>query len=268
MKNSPLPQGIHPQIVSAACSIARKIVRDLRLPQDELEDMVQELIIGGIKAEGRYREGGITFSAYIFGRIRWLGLDIMRRYNSNRKVAYFRKVDLSHEERGITHAMVIHSRSREKVADVFSRYRLPTDVALSLANGRDELQVSVCSHNLFCQKNSVCKPRQCRIACLLPSYKRFKDLQRQIWCLMDQDTADFHLFVAVKGMAEADFQRLLLPQFSHFVEEGRLTLRLFPNRNQLSNLPDCVRRLDVSGFDLFAKLDDDDVYALDYLSLV
>ncbi len=167
-----------------------------------------------------------------------------------------------------THAMVIPARSREKVADVFSRYRLPTDVALSLANGRDELQVSVCSHNLFCQKNRVCKPRQRRIACLLPSYKRFKDLQRQIWCLMDQDTADFHLFVAVKGMAEADFQRLLLPQFSHFVEEGRLTLRLFPNRNQLSNLLDCVRGLDVSGFDLFAKLDDDDVYARDYLSLV
>ena len=167
-----------------------------------------------------------------------------------------------------THAMVIPSRSREKVADVFSRYRLPTDVALSLANGRDELHVAVCSHNLFCQKNRVCKPQQRRIACLLPSYKRFKDLQRQMWCLMDQDETDFHLFVAVKGMAEADFHRLLLPQFSHFVEEGRLTLRLFPNRNQLSNLLDCVRGLDVSGFDLFAKLDDDDVYARDYPSLV
>lgn len=110
MKNSLHPQGIHPQIVSAACSIARKIVRDLRLPQDELEDMVQELIVGGLRAEGRYRERGISFSTYISGRIRWLGLDIMRRYNSNRKVAYLRKVDLSHEERGITHDDVLNEQ--------------------------------------------------------------------------------------------------------------------------------------------------------------
>ncbi len=119
MKNSPHHKGIHPQIVSTACSTARKIVQDLQLPQDELEDMVQELIVGGIKAEGRYREGGLSFSAYIFGRIRWLGLDIMRRYNSNRKVVYLRKVDLSHEGRGVTHDDVLNKlpddRSERKI---------------------------------------------------------------------------------------------------------------------------------------------------------
>lgn len=61
-----------------------------------------------------------------------------------------------------------------------------------------------------------CQSRRRRIAGLLPSYKRFKDLKRQIWRLMDLNTEDFHLFVAVKGMAEADSRRLLLPQFSHF----------------------------------------------------
>lgn len=167
-----------------------------------------------------------------------------------------------------THALIIPARSREKVARLFAEYRLPTDVALSLANGKDELTVYTSSHNFFVQGHRSLKPRSYRIAGLLSSYKRLKDLQRQIWCMMDQDYPNFHLFVAVKGVSEADFRRVLLPQFRHFIEEGRLTMRLCPNRNQLSNLLDTVRELDVSEYDLFAKIDDDDIYARDYVSLV
>lgn len=165
-----------------------------------------------------------------------------------------------------THALVVPSRSREKVARAFSEYRLPTDVALCLANGRDELEVHTASANFFVQLLRTHEPRSFRIAGLLSSYKRIKELQRQIWCMMDQDYADFHLFVAIKGISEFDFRRVLEPQFRHFVDSGRLTMRLFPNRNQLSNLLDTVRDLDVSFYDLFAKIDDDDIYARDYIS--
>ena len=103
MNNSQHYKGIHPQIITAAYAMARKIVRDLRLPQDELADIMQELVIGGIKAENLYREGKSAFSTHIFGRIGWLGLDIMRRYNSNKEVPYLRKADLANEARGITH---------------------------------------------------------------------------------------------------------------------------------------------------------------------
>lgn len=102
MKNSTNYKGIHPQIVSAAYSTARKIVHDLRLPLDELDDIMQELVIGGVKAERLYSEDTVAFSTHIFGRIGWLGLDIMRRYNSNKKLVYLRKVDLTNDVRGIT----------------------------------------------------------------------------------------------------------------------------------------------------------------------
>lgn len=41
-------------------------------------------------------------------------------------------------------------------------------------------------------------------------------------------------------------------------------MRLFPNKNQLSNFLDTVRGLDVSCYDLFVKIDDDDSYSRDY----
>lgn len=165
-----------------------------------------------------------------------------------------------------THALIIPSRSREKVARAFSEYRLPTDVTLCLMNGREQLEVYTASANLFVQLLRTHEPRSFRIAGLLSSYKRLKELQRQIGCMMDQNYADFHLFVAIKGISEFDFRRILEPQFQHFVDSGRLTMRLFPNRNQLSNLLDTVRDLDVSSYDLFAKIDDDDIYAHDYIS--
>lgn len=167
-----------------------------------------------------------------------------------------------------THALYVPSASRAKVASIFADYRLPVDVALNLANGQDLLQVLVSSSNLFVQQRHSPANKAPRIAGLLSSYKRFKDLQRQIWCMMDQDYADFHLFVAAKGICESDFHTLIEPQFRHFIEAGRLTIRVFPNRNQLSNLLDTVRDLNVQEFDLFAKLDDDDIYARDYISHV
>lgn len=165
-----------------------------------------------------------------------------------------------------THALIVPCRSREKLAKIFAEYRLPTDVALGIANGRDELEVYTCSHDLFYQKRREKLPRRHRIAGLLSSYKRLKELQRQIGCMMAQDDEDFHLFVAIKGISERDYHRIIEPQFRHFVQAGRLTMRLFPNRNQLSNLLDTVRDLDISSWDLFAKIDDDDIYAHDYIS--
>ena len=55
------------------------------------------------------------------------------------------------------------------------------------------------------------------------------------------------------------------PQFQEFIDEGRLTLRWFPNKNQLSNLADTIRGLDTTDYELFVKIDDDDFYGRDYL---
>lgn len=78
--------------------------------------------------------------------------------------------------------------------------------------------------------------------------------------MMHQSYRNFHLFVAVKGMSSFIFQSILIPQFQEFIDEGRLTLRWFPNKNQLSNLADTIRGLDTTNYELFLKIDDDDFY--------
>ena len=48
--------------------------------------------------------------------------------------------------------------------------------------------------------NGQKKRPACRIAACLASYRRLTDLQRQIWCMMDQSYENFHVFAAVKGI--------------------------------------------------------------------
>lgn len=110
--------------------------------------------------------------------------------------------------------------------------------------------------------------RERNIALCLSSYKRFSDLHRQIYTMMSQSYSRLHLFVAVKGMSEYAFHKILRKQFQSFIDEGRLTLRLFPNKNQLSNFMDTIRDVDVSAYDLFAKIDDDDYYCPDYVKTI
>lgn len=166
-----------------------------------------------------------------------------------------------------THALVIPDRSRVKIMQLFRDSALPVDVALEWAHGNGMITMREATEQLFIQqKRRPVWESMPRIACLLSSYKRLKELQRQIYCFMDQSYKNFHLFVAVKGVSEHDVVDILMPTFSHFIEAGRLTIRMAPNRNQVSNLIDCVRGLDVSEYDLFAKIDDDDIYARDYLS--
>ena len=167
-----------------------------------------------------------------------------------------------------THALVIPAARRPRVARVFADYRLPTDIALEAANSHGDLKIRVARHNLFYQHERTKQRPDCKIAVCLSSYKRLTDLQRQIWCMMDQSYPNLHVFAAVKGIPEGTYRRTVLPLFEHFIHEGRLTMRLFPNKNQLSNFLDTIRDLNVSDYDLFAKIDDDDLYGRDYFKSV
>lgn len=175
-----------------------------------------------------------------------------------------------------THALIIPARSRRKVADIFLDDRLPIDNALEAACAEGRLSMRVCRHNLFYQKPRTTEAditrlyswRERRMALCLSSYKRPEDLQRQIFAMMNQSYGNFHLFVAVKGIPEFYVNTFIRPQFAHFEEEGRLTMRCFPNGNQLANFIDTVRGLDVSDYDLFCKIDDDDFYCRDYLKTI
>lgn len=105
-----------------------------------------------------------------------------------------------------------------------------------------------------------------KIAACITSYKRLGELQRQIYCIMHQTHSDLHAFVAAKGITGHAYRRHLLPHLQPFIDQGRLTIRHYPNKNQLSNFIDTIRGLDISAYDLFAKIDDDDFYSPDYFA--
>lgn len=163
-----------------------------------------------------------------------------------------------------THALYIPTHARAKVAKLFKEANIPVDDALNFAAENDLLKTYIPSVDLFLQIGERRKPKDKRFALLLSSYKRYKDMQRQIYAMMDQSYKNLTLFVAAKGIAEADIKERLLPLFQHFIDEGRLVIRSFPNSNQVTNFVDCYRDLDMSTYDLFAKIDDDDVYPRDY----
>ena len=107
-----------------------------------------------------------------------------------------------------------------------------------------------------------------KFAVLITSYRRMEMLIRQIQSFGNQTYDDFHIFVAVKGVPEYYVETFMRPQFTKLFERGILTLRYFPNKNLTSNIVDCIRDLDISDYDVFCKVDDDDFYSGEYLELV
>lgn len=107
-----------------------------------------------------------------------------------------------------------------------------------------------------------------KVAICLASYGRPHELMRQVYAMMDQSYKDLHVFAAVKGYTESFFNEVIVPPLQHFVDEGRLTIRLFPNSNQLTNFVDTVRDINIDDYELFLKIDDDDWYHREYVKTV
>lgn len=177
-----------------------------------------------------------------------------------------------------THAMIIPAAKRLKVARLFRECKLPIDVTLEACNSLGELTVGITMQNVFYQKKRTAFPdiksipgyRERNLAVCITSYKRPESVIKQIYAFLNQTyNADrYHLFVAVKGLPEYLFNRLIVSRFDKFVKEGRLTLRYCTNKSQLSNFLDCIRDTDISAYDLILKVDDDDFYADTYLEAV
>lgn len=107
-----------------------------------------------------------------------------------------------------------------------------------------------------------------KVAVCITSYGRIYELMRQIYAMMDQSYKNLHVFVAAKGYTEVVFKEVIVPPFQHFIDEWRLTLRLFPNSNMLTNFVDTIRDINIDSYDLFLKIDDDDLYHRDYVKTI
>lgn len=164
-----------------------------------------------------------------------------------------------------THALYIPPASRKKVADILSTLSLAADTALEYACQQGMLKVRTATANIFWQKK-----RYKRIAVCLTSYNRPVDLQRQLYAMLDQDYPKecYKVFACVKGLSEFYYKNFIHPNFKHFEEAGRLRIYTTSNKNLLSNFLDTIRDVDLSDYDLFLKVDDDDFYARNYLKSI
>lgn len=158
------------------------------------------------------------------------------------------------------YAIVIPSSKRHKLAGIVSKAALCIPDAIRYGSLTGKLHVYYPNTNMFWRNQTVQRAEKRPLSVIMTSYKRPKELLRQILSMFNQTYTDFKMYVAVKGMTEPEFRTLILAHVFKFIKDGRLSIQYFPNKNQLSNLLDCVRFSDLKRDSLCVKVDDDDIY--------
>lgn len=92
----------------------------------------------------------------------------------------------------------------------------------------------------------------------ITSYKRPHYVAFQITRLLALEKK-YDISISVKGISEYEFRNAFFAQWEKHLKSGRLKIYFDPNKGQLSNFLDSLRR-DYDNYDLFAKIDDDDFY--------
>lgn len=106
-----------------------------------------------------------------------------------------------------------------------------------------------------------------RILACVSSFKRPIFVSGQVLRLMHQ-SYPVDVSLSVKGVPEDFVRTALMQEWVPFVQEGRLVVRVDENRDQYSNFLDTVRNIDLTKYDYFCKVDDDDWYGPDYFKHV
>lgn len=171
-----------------------------------------------------------------------------------------------------THAIVVPAASRRKVAKLFLDNMLPIDNALEMAASRGELNVRVAGYNHFYQRPRT-RPhdrtvsyawRRRRIAVCL-CVRNLPHLDRLAAWFLAEPYAESHLLVAVKGITEPVFRKFAEGRWHSAIEDGRLTVRLFPEKNPGSDLLDACRDTGADDYHLYLMLRETDAPAPGFL---
>ena len=107
-----------------------------------------------------------------------------------------------------------------------------------------------------------------KILVMMSSYKRPLLLSGQIIRFTKQTYKNFDVSVSIKGVSEEYMRKTFIQEWSELINQNRLFIRFDKNRDQLSNLLDTVRDIDINKYDYFCKMDDDDWYSPIYLEEV
>lgn len=159
-----------------------------------------------------------------------------------------------------TYALVIPSCKRHKVAKLLAETELCVADCIHYGSVTGKLSVYCPSENFAWRKQTVSRAKVKMLSLLMMSYKRPKELVRQILSMFGQTYSNFKMYVAVKGITEPDFTTIVVPQVYKYIQDGRLHIQYYPNKNQLSNFIDCIRYADLDKNSLCVKIDDDDIY--------
>lgn len=109
------------------------------------------------------------------------------------------------------------------------------------------------------------RPKNHRFLLCISSFKRPLFLSGQLWRMMNQTYQNFDISVSVKGVDKDWADKTFMQEWRPLIETGRVILRFDPNREQMHNFLDTIRDVDLTQYDYFCKIDDDDWYAPDYL---
>ena len=107
-----------------------------------------------------------------------------------------------------------------------------------------------------------------RILVMISSYKRPLLLSGQLIRFANQTYDHFDISVSVKGAPEKYVRQTFMQEWEPLLKSGKLKVRFDENKNQLANLLDTVRDINLDNYDYFCKVDDDDWYAPIYLEEV
>lgn len=116
------------------------------------------------------------------------------------------------------------------------------------------------------QKNPLFYPKYRILACI-SSFKRPIFVSGQVLRLFNQ-TYPVDVSLSIKGVPADFVQNVLSSEWKPWIDSGRLILRIDTNKDQFSNFLDTVRDIDLSQYDYFCKIDDDDWYGPDYFKHV
>ncbi len=107
-----------------------------------------------------------------------------------------------------------------------------------------------------------------RILVMISSYKRPLLLSGQLIRFANQTYDHFDISVSVKGAPEKYVRQTFMQEWEPLIKSKKLTVRFDKNKDQLANLLDTVRNVNLDNYDYFCKVDDDDWYAPTYLEEV
>lgn len=109
---------------------------------------------------------------------------------------------------------------------------------------------------------------QNRFLLAVSSFKRPIYLVGLIHRLFNQTYQNFDVSVSLKGVDTQILNKIIKPEFNTLDKGNRLILKEHKNTNQLSNLINTFREIDLKNYDYICKIDDDDFYSNDYLNSV